>query len=220
MMARDIFNEALKLRLSPIVFTGRVDSTKSSLLAYLNSACYDDQFMVYDTMTTETAEEFIASISLKNSPLLYIVIDSRGVTDRAWQKVLKALEDMHASTTILFVSDGKIPRAIETRCFRCHIPASLGTAEYSGPAAFAVGSWIIGVDYNNREQVIKSCQGWTVDNTDLLLRELGGIITGEPILNVPVIRLETPKIMYAIDNLSKHYGVPTAALSTGLRLIG
>jgi hypothetical protein len=219
MKAHDIFNEVLRLGLSPIVLTGRVDSVKQSLTLFLAKTYCEDQFVVYDNLTAENIDDFIKVLSVRKSPILFTLIDSRGVTARAWQKILKSLEDNTSNSSVLFLSDGNIPKAIETRCFRCHVPATVEVEGHSGTGSFAVGSWIIGVDYRNREQLIKCCQGWTPDSTDLLIRELGGIITGDSVLKIPVVRLENDKIMYALNNLSKYRDVPTAALSTGLRLI-
>jgi len=219
MKAPDIFNEVLRLGLSPIVLTGRVDSVKQSLTQFLTKTYCEDQFAVYDALTASNVEEFTKGLAVKKNSTLFTLVDARGVTSRSWEKVLKSLEDNVSNSTVIFLSDGRIPKAIETRCFRCHVPATLEVEDHTGTGSFAVGSWIIGVDYRNREQLIKCCQGWTPDSTDLLIRELGGIITGDSVLKIPVVRLENDKIMYALNTLSKYRDVPTAALSTGLRLI-
>jgi len=219
MKAHEVFNEVMRLGLSPVVLTGRVDSVKASLSQFLAKNYCMDQYVTYDTLTSSTVTEFTKELMLRKSPNLFTIVDARGVTARAWQKILKTLEDNEPSSAVIFLSDGNIPKAVETRCFRCHVPALSEPADYSGTGAFAVGSWIVSVDFRNREQLLKSCQGWTPDYTDLLISELGGIITGNSTLKVPVVRLGNERIIYAINNLSKYRDVPTAAVSTGLRLI-
>ena len=219
MKAHEVFNEVMRLGLSPVVLTGRTDSVKASLTQFLMKGYCADQYTIYDSLTSSTADGFIRELSLRKTPTLFTIVDARGVTGRAWQKILKALEDNEPSSAILFLTNGDIPKAIETRCFRCHIPALSEPADYTGTGAFAVGSWITSVDFRNREQLLKSCQGWTPDYTDLLISELGGIITGNSMLKVPVVRLGNERIIYAINSLSKYRDVPTAAVSTGLRLI-
>ena len=219
MKAHEVFNEVMRLGLSPVVLTGRVDSVKASLSQFLTKAYCADQYTIYDTMDSSTVDLLAKELMLRKSPNLFTVVDARGVTARAWQKILKTLEDNEPSSAVIFLSDGNIPKAVETRCFRCHVPALSEPADYTGTGAFAVGSWITSVDFRNREQLLKSCQGWTTDYTDLLISELGGIITGNSALKVPVVRLGNERIIYAINNLSKYRDVPTAAASTGLRLI-
>jgi len=219
MKAHEVFNEVMRLGLSPVVLTGRVDSVKASLSQFLTKAYCADQYTIYDTMDSSTVDLLAKELMLRKSPNLFTVVDARGVTARAWQKILKTLEDNEPSSAVIFLSDGNIPKAVETRCFRCHVPALSEPADYTGTGAFAVGSWITSVDFRNREQLLKSCQGWTTNYTDLLISELGGIITGNSALKVPVVRLGNERIIYAINNLSKYRDVPTAAASTGLRLI-
>lgn len=220
MKAHEIFKEVLSQGLSPIVMTGRPDATKASLKSFLSKQYGDDQLRVYDSMNAEAAGEFSELLSLKSSSLEYVLVDARNVNERAWQKVLKALEDNKPSFTVIFLSNGQIPKAIETRSFRCHIPAAKSDDSYSAMEAHAVGSWILSVDFRDREKLIKSCDEWDTDDTDLLIEELSGILTNDSRLNMEVMRLEPAKLIFAIDNLSKYRDSPTVALSTGLRLIG
>lgn len=85
--------------------------------------------------------------------------------------------------------------------------------------SFKVGSWLVGVDTHNREQVLKSCQGWTSDHTGLLLRELDALLSGDTILDLSLVRTSNQKLLYASIMLSRYSTVPCAALSIGLTLI-
>lgn len=85
--------------------------------------------------------------------------------------------------------------------------------------AFKVGSWIVSIDTHNREQLLKTCQEWTGDHTDLLIDELTNLITGHSTLNIELVRTDIDKLVYACAVLSKYRSCPCVALSTGLSLI-
>lgn len=85
--------------------------------------------------------------------------------------------------------------------------------------AFKVGSWIISIDTKNREQLLKSCFGWTNDHTDLLLQELNAQVNAESILGIELVRTGINKLMYAIVLFDKHRDFSHVAATIGLNLI-
>lgn len=221
MSAQEIFKEVLKQDISPVIMTGRPDQTFAVVKSYLSKMYSEDQYLIYEGLMADSAREFGRYLDLKSSPLAVILVKASGVTAVAWQKCLKVLEDSKTNTKVIFVSDGQdVPNSIVTRSFRCHIPAPKDDSSYSALDAHAVGSWILSVDYRDREKLIKSCDEWDTDDTDLLIEELSGILTNDSKLRMEVRRLEPAKLLFAIDNLSKYRDSPTVALSTGLRLIG
>ena len=86
--------------------------------------------------------------------------------------------------------------------------------------SFKVGSWLIGVDTLNREQLIKSCQGWESGHTDLLILELDALLSGDSILDLSLVKTDAKKLLYASVVLNKYRHVPCNALAVGLTLIG
>jgi len=84
---------------------------------------------------------------------------------------------------------------------------------------FKVGSWLSSIDTGNREQLLKSCQEWTNEHTDLLLLELEALLQGESIIGSELVRTDQSKLLYATIVLNKYKGIPCAALATGLTLV-
>jgi len=222
MATTSVFEEAIHQSLSPIILTGPTDNIKDKFSKFLRTAYSPDKFLVLDTVGSTTIESLQALLTLRRADLSCIVIDSRGVTPHMWQKLLKLLENNTPSTRIIIISGGLIPRSIETRCFRCHIPIiPQDPSSYSGVEAFSVGSWLISVDTNNREQLLKSCQGWTQGHTDLLLEELGQQLLGSSTLQLDLEKRlsSTNRIMAAIYMLNEYINTPTVSMYTGLRLM-
>lgn len=220
MKAHEVFKEVLSQDVSPVVISGRPEQTFEVIKAHLAKAYSVDQYLVYDGLMADSAREFGRYLQLKSSPLEVILVKAAGVTAVAWQKCLKVLEESQSNTKVIFVSTGQdVPKAVVTRSFRCYIPAASGDGSYSAQDAHSVGSWVVKTDLRDREGLLKACQGWDTADTDLLIRELSGILLNESILGLSVIHLDTARIMYAIDNLSKYRDSPTVALSTGLRMI-
>jgi len=85
--------------------------------------------------------------------------------------------------------------------------------------AFKVGSWLISVDTRNREQLLKSCQDWGPEHTEVLLGELESRLRGESMLGVDLVRTDDQKLLYASAVLSKYASCPCAPVAVGLTLI-
>jgi hypothetical protein len=85
--------------------------------------------------------------------------------------------------------------------------------------SFKVSAWLNSVDTHNREQLLKSCEGWTNGHTDVLLSEIEATLRGESMLGVELVRTEDRKLMYAAAMLSKYYNCPCAPTAVGLSLI-
>lgn len=85
--------------------------------------------------------------------------------------------------------------------------------------AFKVGSWLVSVDTLNREQLLKSCQDWEPEHTELLLAELEARARGESIVGVELVRTNDKKLHYASAMLGKYGECPCAPVAIGLTLI-
>lgn len=222
MKANSALKEVLALKLSPVILSGHTSTTKSELSEQLRRHYSSQEYLVLDTVDVVKVADLRTILTLHKSDLRMIVVDASGVTLKAWEKLLKVLEDNAASTQVVIVSDGTIPPAIETRCFKCHIPPKDEVAiDYSGTSAFAVGSWLISVDVRNSEQLLKSCQEWTDEHSQLLMAELNEQLLGGSLLGLSLEkRLSTPnRIMAAIYMLDQYASAPTASLYAGLRLM-
>lgn len=84
---------------------------------------------------------------------------------------------------------------------------------------FKVGSWLLSVDTHNREQLLKSCQGWAPEHTELLLLELEAQLLNSSQLGIDLVRTSRKKLIYASMSLEKYKNFSHAPISIGLTLI-
>ena len=85
---------------------------------------------------------------------------------------------------------------------------------------FKVGSWLLSIDTLNKEQLLKSCQDWTLDHTDILIEELNSLSSGTTGLDIELVRTSQEKVLYAVTVISKYRDIPYSPLAVGLTLIG
>ncbi len=220
MKSKDILSEVVRLGMSPTVLTGQTTKIMGALRSFLDARYSEDEFLVLDSVRVADAEALANLTQLRGSALRFVLVNSDDVSTQAWQYLFKVLDNLHAGIQLIFVSNGDIPRAIETRCFRCHVPSKgLSLLDYAGSEAFAVGSWLISLDNKDREQLLKSCRGWSSSHTALLLAELDSRLCGETLLQLDLKRLNNNKIMAAIFILNKYKDSPTAPVYAGMRLL-
>jgi len=75
------------------------------------------------------------------------------------------------------------------------------------------------VDTLNREQLLKSCQDWEPEHTELLLAELEARARGESLVGVELERTNEKKLHYAAAMIGKYPECPCTAAAVGLTLI-
>lgn len=85
--------------------------------------------------------------------------------------------------------------------------------------AFKVGSWLISVDTHNREQLLKTCQDWRQEHTDLLVDEIDSQLNGDSIVKVDLVRTSRKKLIYASVILQKYKSFSHVTTALGLNLI-
>lgn len=85
--------------------------------------------------------------------------------------------------------------------------------------AFKVGSWLISVDTHNREQLLKTCQDWRPEHTDLLVDEIDSQLSGDSIVKVDLVRTSRKKLIYASVILQKYKNFSHVTTALGLSLI-
>lgn len=220
-MLDNLLQELIRSDLSPAILSGNIQGRKPEIVKLLRKQLGTAGVITLSGVRADDIEYLKTLLSLKDANTRCIVIDAEDISPRAWEKILKALEEYTGNVSVYILSR-KTPRSIETRCFRLHVPSSDDTPlDYSGTSAFAVGSWLISVDVRDREQFFKSCTEWRPEYTDLLLTELSEQLLDNSVLGLDLEKRLTNKnlIMAAVFMLNKYKDSPVCPIYTGLKLM-
>lgn len=217
MDGKDIFQEVISKRLSPVLMTGSSGELWASLREYVEESISQDQQLVVDRLDSTGAQKILDVLRLRLQDFT-VLVDARKATSRAWDRLLKELELPRDGLTILLVAD-EAPAAVVGRCFRVHLPKKGSLGGLEGPGSFAVGSWLTSVDDRHRDQLLKTCQSWTAEHTDLLIAEISSRLEGNSTLDLTLQRTTPSDFMSALTLLSKYRESPVAPAYVGLRLM-